>query len=182
MFWRNTENKIIMSTPFREICTVVSILFYHSRERKVAALNVTHFPRIPSPAEVRYLVDPSQDRPMDFNRAILVCCNPKFVFLWCLDLIVLHCYKPFHKMALLKTCKKTTKPTKWGNFVGLLISESTLNLKARLLFSCLARVIYSLTFNSHKKRPMWKIKTAQRMPHNRIATAQALSSPPTICN
>lgn len=170
--------------PFREICRVIYILFYYNSKRKVAALNVTHFSQIPSPAEVRCLVDPRPDRPMDFNRTILVCSNPKFVFLWGLDLIVLRCYKPFHKMALLKTCKKTktTKLAKLGNFVGLLLSESTLNLKARLLFSCLSRVIYSLAFNSHKKILMWKIKTAQRMPHNSTATAQALSSPPTIRN
>lgn len=89
-------------------------------------------------------------------------------------------------MALLKTCKKKrkkkNKPVKLGGFVGLLISESMLNLQAHLLFSCLYRVIYSLAFNSHKKRLMWKIKTAQIMPHNTIATAQALSSPPTIRN
>lgn len=88
-------------------------------------------------------------------------------------------------MPLLKTSEKTPKKkksAKFGGFVGSLISESTLNLKARLLFSCLSRVIYSLAFNSHKKRLMWKIKTAQRMPHNSTATAQALSSPPTIHN
>lgn len=101
--------------PFREIFTVMSILFYYNSKRKVAALNVTHFSQIPSPAEVRCLVDPSWDR-WDFNRTILVCFSPKFVFLWDLDLIVFRCYKeqlkPFHKIALLKNPLKKKKTTK----------------------------------------------------------------------
>lgn len=84
-------------------------------------------------------------------------------------------------MVLLKLVKMKTT-AKLGNFVDFFISESTLNLKVCLLFRCLSRLIYRMAFDSHKKRLMWKIKTAQGTPYDSTAAAQTLSSPAIIYN
>lgn len=84
-------------------------------------------------------------------------------------------------MVLLKLVKiKMT--AKLDNFMELLIYESMLDLKVCLLLRCLSRLIYRMAFDSHKKRLMWKIKTAQGTPYNSAGTPQALSSPAIIHN